>query len=309
MLDARARRRPGRHDPPVVEQARSRSDCVRPGTSARSACRAGRWPTSRCGGTRRRPSTRAADSNSVPPPRPCAERRPTSRTRARLMRSSASSFDRNGGCTCSTGRSCRRRWRATSPSGPSTRTTTSVGTKRPRRDGSDRACARSSIRRRDGAPWRAASPRAATAPARRRSRRAAADRSGCRSATLISPGSSIVSTTGHRPFDLDARRAASASAQSTTATTSRSSVERSAGPARTARRAAAGARRRARARRRRAGESGRARTARRHRGTGTEARMPSSTPSAVVAFELGLGPQLDAMAQASAWRRPSPRRA
>src|SRR4029450_12107759 len=38
-----------------------------------------------------------SESNSVPPPRPCAERSPTSRMRALLMRSSASSRDLNGG--------------------------------------------------------------------------------------------------------------------------------------------------------------------------------------------------------------------
>ena len=51
------------------------------------------------------------------------------------MRSSASSFERNGGCTRNVAGNRRRRWRAARPSGPSTRTTTSLGVNRPRRTG------------------------------------------------------------------------------------------------------------------------------------------------------------------------------
>ena len=88
-------------------------------------------------------------SNSVPPPRPCAERRPTSRMRALLIRSSASSRDRKGGYTRSTAGSASSRCRAANPSGPSTRTTTVETSNRPRRVGvmvvvaSAMACGRS----------------------------------------------------------------------------------------------------------------------------------------------------------------------
>ena len=57
-------------------------------------------------------------SNSVPPPRPLADRRPTSRIRARLMRSSASSRLGNGGWTRSRSGRSSRRWRAPEPERP-----------------------------------------------------------------------------------------------------------------------------------------------------------------------------------------------
>ena len=165
-------------------------------------------------------STRAAGSNSVPPPRPWAERRPTSRMRARSMRSSASSRrpERR------VGPGARRAaagaaWRAASPSGPSTRTD-ELGRLEP----APAARARCRVRRRDGARRPARSRRepggcrpAATAPARRRAPPAAGRPVGLRHLPddLAASAAQGRATAGQRPARCRSAPGAGASAQST----------------------------------------------------------------------------------------------
>src|SRR6266542_1234088 len=170
-----------------------------------------------------------SESNSVPPPRPCAERRPTSRILALLMRSSASSLEWNGGYTRSTPSSRRRPWRATRPSGPSTRTTISPGVKRPRRSGrmlvaalarppgTSTTRARRVAALRDGASSSASRMRSGRPVRRGASRRYAtvhATRAWVPSGTM--PGSSrTTSSSAGRAASSQSTRAASSSAPST----------------------------------------------------------------------------------------------
>lgn len=75
-------------------------------------------------------------SNSVPAPRPLAVRSPSWSDRARLIFSSASARERNGGYTRSSPGSSTRPWRPTSPSGPRSRRPMNPRWMWPRRTGS-----------------------------------------------------------------------------------------------------------------------------------------------------------------------------
>ena len=141
-------------------------------------------------------------SNSVPPPRPCAERRPTSRMRALRMRSSASSFDRNGGYTRSTPGTTHRGLagaeaeRAVDPHDE-------LGERRTGRGGPggsrSRRCSVAAPGDR-GRPPAGCRP-AATAPARRRAPRARPGAGGCAPSTPISAAAPEGHRAGQRALD------------------------------------------------------------------------------------------------------------
>ena len=209
--------------------------------------------------------------------------------RALRMRSSASSFDRNDGYTCSTPGTTSAAWRAPRPSGPSTRTTSSVRREPAAAGGADRRSRPAACRPGGtGRPPGGCRP-AATAPARRPAPPAPPGAGGCAPSRRSRPWRPRVTARGQRALDRQRAGAGASSAsserheqQAPLTTTSSTST-----PATGQRRAAPPTPARRRPPDRRVGTSPRRRTARGPAvaivsgAPGVAARTPSSTPSTV----------------------------